>query len=657
MAGFDNRYNGVDEEHYHIIDVDLRDGVPRDDRGRENYFMSISKLEIQPYHLQNISNTFTPMTIAKEQRHYSIFDEIHRPRPSVYEQTSPTEIETPIMLYSATTRQSYFYHFPFPLYEEGMVGSISLSSYVNSNGDIKKASIFGGQFSVKVVKDLCIDHNLPPKACRVLFDQFLNLQRVVRYEKLYSENHDLADHREKTKRIIPNAHLSRSSTAIDAELESLHKDIEGNRIKEMYLRENLTYDVLQKRIEVCVNYAKEQLTLLLDAHNKEREPNKSRIPIASIIQDQVGSSTTSENTAKAVPPRKMSRKERRQRIKQFAYNRFVIIHSCLLPPTPDDKEAKDTKGRILISLLDEVYRYNLDKELFTIIVIHFGDKLPAHLEDDYPMVIFIHMSEDISFFEVPTIRILHRLSQWLVAKYDEYGIPQMMYRLLGGPSVANPIDVPLNLYPQALYMHTKGVSYATIYPMIEEWRHYMTHFLIEKHKTAFHLLQSGEYDVYGVNYGPEPRMLSGNFWWATTSYMARELEPLLYEKAMKYSAELWLFESRGVNVYHPFISDFDHAVARFPRYCYAEVNDFYRREGHRFAKDPDQFQYMLEVSKLPPYEIWRIHCKMVFEVEYRKLHGINQLITDEELKTKELLDSMTCHGGRKSSRSERESFQ
>jgi hypothetical protein len=211
----------------------------------------------------------------------------------------------------------------------------------------------------------------------------------------------------------------------------------------------------------------------------------------------------------------------------------------------------------------------------------------------------------------------------------------------------------LNLYPQVLYMHTKGISYATIYPQIEEWRHFMTYFMIEKHKSAYHILRSGEYDVFGVNYGPEPRMLSGNFWWATTSYIS-SLPPLTYEKAMKYSAELWLFESVGVNVYHPFISNKNHAFDRFPRYCYADVQDFYATNGARFLENREQYQYMIDVAYVPSYDVWKYFCVMLYEVQYRNIHKLSPLITSDELKEKTLFDTMSCLGGRKSSRLKRE---
>ncbi len=138
--------------------------------------------------------------------------------------------------------------------------------------------------------------------------------------------------------------------------------------------------------------------------------------------------------------------------------------------------------------------------------------------------------------------------------------------------------------------------------------------------------------------------------------MVLELEPLLYEKATKYSAELWLFESRGVNVYHPYFSNKNHAHERFPRYCYAEVKDVYRREDERFIQDPDRFQYMLEVSELPPYHEWKYNCKLLYEVEYRIIHNIYPLITEEEMKEKQLLDSMNCLGGRVSTRSKRDKY-
>lgn len=70
-----------------------------------------------------------------------------------------------------------------------------------------------------------------------------------------------------------------------------------------------------------------------------------------------------------------------------------------------------------------------------------------------------------------------------------------------------------------LYVHTKGASYRLVYDHIEDWRHLMTYFLIERYRDCLDSLSTLRYDAVGVNYSPVPtRHFSGNFWWTTGSY-------------------------------------------------------------------------------------------------------------------------------------------
>ncbi len=601
--------------------------LPYDERGRINYFLSVSKLKIKAFTAEQV---LTPLTLVsamdndnmhedyshQRKRRSSIYDDELYPCPPNYELLSKDDVLVPFYFFTPTG-SSFFYRY---------VLNFWIGQNWNRINDASEHSSLSSLY-LHFMINVCFQHVLPNKTCRIIFEQIQNLIQRLRYEQNFIidtlENYPFK--KNQLTKLIPNDHLVRSNSTVLAEIENLHSHIQDDRIALMYYAESLAVQALQGYVEE---------TLLAVHSNLEKR---------LLFGSQFGGSVPSKDGNKG--ERMMTRRERRKYLQHRISSRFAIIHSCLLP-----KSENPEPTRILVSLLDEIQRNQLDKHLFMTIVINVGIRPPDELLEKYPNVWFVHVSNDISFFEVPSIRILHQLSQYLVRRYDELQIPSMIAKLMGHDSGA----IPLNLYPQGLYMHTKGVSYATIYPMIEEWRHYMTHFLIEKHKTAFHLLQSGEYDVYGVNYGPEPRMLSGNFWWATTSYMARELEPLLYETAMKYSAELWLFESRGVNVYHPFISNKNHAYDRFPRYCYAEVKDFYRREGDRFLRDPAQYQYMLDVAYLPTYEVWKFYCVMLYEVQYRGIHNIRPLINDEEMNSKVLYDSMNCMGGRKSTRSKRE---
>ena len=64
----------------------------------------------------------------------------------------------------------------------------------------------------------------------------------------------------------------------------------------------------------------------------------------------------------------------------------------------------------------------------------------------------------------------------------------------------------------------------------------MMYFLVEEHRTCYHLLASDAFDVLGVN--KYLRMFSGNFWWARASYLAGCPRPILTSE--RYYYESWL---------------------------------------------------------------------------------------------------------------------
>ena len=91
----------------------------------------------------------------------------------------------------------------------------------------------------------------------------------------------------------------------------------------------------------------------------------------------------------------------------------------------------------------------------------------------------------------------------------------------------------------ALYMHTKGVTRASSAP-VESWVDYMLHFCVRRHALCTALL--GAYDTVGVNLHPTPVLhYSGNFWWATSQYVA---SLGACTTAHYNSPEFWLTEGR-----------------------------------------------------------------------------------------------------------------
>ncbi len=120
-----------------------------------------------------------------------------------------------------------------------------------------------------------------------------------------------------------------------------------------------------------------------------------------------------------------------------------------------------------------------------------------------------------------------------------------------------------------LYLHTKGVSYEEVHPQVEDWRNMMMYFLVERHASCIHLLQSGEIDCVGTNYMSLPRhMFSGNFWWASASYLASRPEQR-YQESAKYEAESWLLQESTARIFTLHNSNIVHSRHVYPRHCYA----------------------------------------------------------------------------------------
>ena len=75
-----------------------------------------------------------------------------------------------------------------------------------------------------------------------------------------------------------------------------------------------------------------------------------------------------------------------------------------------------------------------------------------------------------------------------------------------------------------LYIHTKGASRINDdefynYKCIEDWRHYMNYFNIEKVKSVFKIFEKTEYNTSGCHFMPNRPHYSGNFWWAKSTYI------------------------------------------------------------------------------------------------------------------------------------------
>ena len=214
----------------------------------------------------------------------------------------------------------------------------------------------------------------------------------------------------------------------------------------------------------------------------------------------------------------------------------------------------------LISNLDKIWVLNYGKSL------HY-----LELEKIYPKLSIIQRSDDMTRFEVPTLRHISEFSKKLKSLN------------LASSGVGNTQDT------QFLYLHTKGVSYSTDYQQVHDWRHYLLYWNIEQHEKINYLLKSGEFDTIGTNYlsYEKTRIYSGNMWWAMASYLA-QLHPIKPTSG-KYEGEMWLLSypnvkknndgSEGIEehdlppVLRSYIihqSGIDHYSEIYPREMYAQ---------------------------------------------------------------------------------------
>jgi hypothetical protein len=222
------------------------------------------------------------------------------------------------------------------------------------------------------------------------------------------------------------------------------------------------------------------------------------------------------------------------------FSKIAVIHSCLL--------FENQNPKALMRLLSRINSSGLRKELKAVYVFHYGHAIAdeyVKLYNEWDIMI-LHISSHTLFFEIPSIRLVSRLARHLVS-----------------------ID---RASTQVLYMHTKGVSYEISHPQIDNWIDLMLYHLVDRYRSCDHILQSGEFDAVGVNYVSHPRMFSGNFWWSLASYLAIP-HPLEYLTSGKYDPEQWLFLSSKIRVHVPHVSNVVHASQRYPRYCYAAVDE------------------------------------------------------------------------------------
>jgi len=148
-------------------------------------------------------------------------------------------------------------------------------------------------------------------------------------------------------------------------------------------------------------------------------------------------------------------------------------------------------------ILERIINYLKERNIFDflefLVINNIGDDIDeTYFKNISDKIIVINYSKDISLFECVTIKHIISFSK----VHSNYNI---------------------------LYLHTKGASYTKNYIYndgIVSWTNYMLYCLVDNFQTCTDLLNS--YDTVGCNFRNDPKKhYSGNFWWATSSYLQK----------------------------------------------------------------------------------------------------------------------------------------
>lgn len=227
--------------------------------------------------------------------------------------------------------------------------------------------------------------------------------------------------------------------------------------------------------------------------------------------------------------------------------RIAVIHSVAY--TSDSTKSV----RELRVILQEMQKHGLMDEAQTqlLLVLHYGHAFPSTLNQEFPDVIFLHVSPQTSFYELPSIRILTHL-----AKYFQS-------------------NQPAEDFVHMLYLSTFTAEYQHTYVTLEQWRSMLLYYLVEEHERCFHLLESTEFDMITAgNFRSNPeRALEGNAFWTTSPYLSHF--PLLAwdRDDIPDIATQYLFQATMTRVYTPHVSGANPWHDLYPRYCYAPTPD------------------------------------------------------------------------------------
>jgi hypothetical protein len=220
----------------------------------------------------------------------------------------------------------------------------------------------------------------------------------------------------------------------------------------------------------------------------------------------------------------------------------IILHSTSIHPfiqkvciihAVTSSSLEDSSRLVKVMALLE--SSGLMKELSIVIVLNYGRVVDESIKSMYTHVLWLQVYGDESYYEVPTLRIVHKvLTHWndsgmevqvlYLNEAEEMMRKQQQQQLLRGDDDYVP-NADGNLIDQPLY------------------HHHHHHQLVLRHKTSYHLLSSGEFDCVGLHYTNTiaPRFAE-NQWWCLSSYISK-LPILTYETSGKEEPVYWLLAS------------------------------------------------------------------------------------------------------------------
>lgn len=155
------------------------------------------------------------------------------------------------------------------------------------------------------------------------------------------------------------------------------------------------------------------------------------------------------------------------------------------------------------------------------ICIELHEKVAEYITARYPFanIVDIRDTADDNLFEAQTLRFLHK--------------------------TCCESDVSINV----LYIHTKGMYSGCVGPTISNWREILNYFCITQWLACVNHLEHS--DVVGLKDAiTDDRVLSGNFWWATSDHIKTLNSPVDYdgvrenEPKNRYPLEKWVTDNQ-----------------------------------------------------------------------------------------------------------------